>query len=139
MISPIEAALKESGYSITKPRLAVFEVLEQSEPLTMHELVAQVPNIDRASIYRVIALFEKLGIVHRLHIGWKYKIELTNAYQAHHHHITCLSCGKSEPFHEDESLEQALQLIADKHQYTLQNHLIELQGLCEVCGIKTSH
>ena len=136
MNSSIEATLKDAGHSITKPRLAVFEVLEKSEPLTMHELVGHLPHIDRASIYRVVALFEKLGVVHRLHIGWKYKIELTNAFQAHHHHITCLTCGTSEPFHEDESLEQALLLIAEKQNFSLQNHLIELQGLCQTCRTK---
>jgi Fur family transcriptional regulator, ferric uptake regulator len=125
--------LRDHGYSITKARKEVFAVLEKSEPLTMHELVRQLPNIDRASVYRVVALFEKLGIVHRLHIGWKYKIELTNNYQPHHHHITCVTCGKSQPFHEDSHLENSLQTTAKSEGFILKNHLIELQGICTDC------
>lgn len=133
MKADITAALKASGYSATSARKAVFNVLENAEPLTMHELIALAPDIDRASVYRTIELFEKLGIVHRLHIGWKYKIELTNEYQPHHHHITCLKCGKSQPFLENVSLENNLHAIAAENGFALKNHLIELQGLCQNC------
>jgi len=34
-------------------------------------------------------------------IGWKYKLELSNAFQHHHHHLTCLQCGGVTPLPED--------------------------------------
>jgi Fur family transcriptional regulator, ferric uptake regulator len=133
MNTDIVQVLKKAGYSATTARKAVFAVLENAEPLTMHELVALLPNIDRSSVYRTVELYERLGIVHRLHIGWKYKIELTNQYQPHHHHITCLRCGKSQPFLENVSLENNLHAIAAEHNFKLENHLIELQGICNSC------
>lgn len=133
MNTDIVSILQRAGYSATKARKAVFAILETSEPLTMHELIVRAKDIDRASVYRTIELFEKLGIAHRLHIGWKYKIELTNEYQPHHHHITCLKCGKSQSFLENVSLENNLHNISEEHGFTLKNHLIELQGLCNNC------
>lgn len=131
--------LRRNNLSVTKARQRVFRVLEQSEPLTMHELVVATPDVDRASVYRAITLFEKIGIAQRLNIGWKYKIELTNTYQQHHHHITCINCGISTPFHEDSNLEKTLHTIANDHQFIMQNHQIELQGICKTCAeiIKT--
>lgn len=34
-------------------------------------------HLDRASLYRIITVFERIGIVRRINIGWKYKIELS--------------------------------------------------------------
>ncbi|MEK7152407.1 MAG: hypothetical protein AAB834_00535 [Patescibacteria group bacterium] len=67
--------LKEHGYSITQARTAVFDALLGQEPLSMQALVGRAGQIDRASVYRAIALFERLHIVQRLNTGWKYKIE----------------------------------------------------------------
>src|SRR5689334_14001769 len=91
----IASVLKDNGLSVTKDRLLVFELLESKPPLTMNELHQLTKDkIDRASLYRVVGLFEKLGIVNRINIGWKYKIELSDTFHVHHHHLTCLKCGK---------------------------------------------
>ncbi len=83
------------GHSLTRARLAVFRALQDKEPLAMAEVArACAGKADRASVYRAVALFEELGIVKRLQIGWKYKLELSDAFHHHHHHLTCLKCGR---------------------------------------------
>lgn len=133
----LSRVLKQHKVSHTKTRQAVFDLLTKSEPLTMRELAEKLPSVNRSSVYRTIDLFEQTGIVHRLPIGWKYKIELTNSYQPHHHHITCLSCNMSTPFQEDDYLEELLASIAKNEDFVLQNHQIELQGLCANCRHKS--
>ena len=91
----IEQALKHHRVSLTKPRKLIYEVLSRNEPLTMQELQANVPDLDKTTVYRTVALYEQLGIVQRLQIGWKYKVELSNEYQDHHHHVTCVQCGQT--------------------------------------------
>src|SRR5580692_9907794 len=94
VIETFGQTLQQAGYSNTRSRRVVFEALQGQEPLSMHELVmACTKQVDRASIYRTIALFEKLGIVQRLQIGWKYKLELSNNFNFHHHHLTCSKCN----------------------------------------------
>jgi len=124
--------LKEHGYSRTHARIAVFEALLGKEPLSMHDLVDATKSVDRASVYRAVDLFEKLGIVQRLNTGWKYKIELTDAFTDHHHHLTCTNCGKTVAMNE-QRLERFIEQLAQEHGFSPLGHQIEIQGLCPVC------
>ena len=126
--------LKSAGYSITAARTAVFEALLGHEPLSMHELVERVGKVDRASVYRAVDLFERLGIVLRLSSGWKYKLELTDKFAEHHHHLTCIRCGRTVAMNEDE-LERLIAELAATHRFKPTAHQIELQGLCQDCQL----
>lgn len=125
--------LKQHGQSLTKPRLAVFLALRGREPQTMQQLTAACPAVDRASVYRTVALFEQLAIIQRLQIGWKYKLELTDTFSHHHHHMTCLKCGKVIPFDESPALESDLRRIVESKNFQMQGHQLEIQGLCQAC------
>jgi len=124
--------LKEQGYNVTNARLAVFAALVGQEPMSMRSLVERTGTIDRASVYRAIDLFEKLGIVQRLNTGWKYRLELTDKFTDHHHHLTCTRCGKTTALNEDE-LEAFIENIAHEHGFSPTSHQIEIQGLCSDC------
>ncbi len=126
--------LKEHGYSATATRLAVFKAFESTHPLSMGELAQKLKSsVNRASIYRTVDLYEKLGIVQRLNIGWKYKLELSNEFQDHHHHLICMKCGLITSFQEPANLNYMLETIAQHDNFLLQNHQLELQGLCKNC------
>lgn len=129
--------VKQGGSRVTKARLTVFEQLCDHEPISMHDLVRYCSGVDRASVYRTIELFERLGIAQRLHIGWKYKIELTDRFAAHHHHLTCLGCGKTIAINESD-LEHVIDALAAQHSFTATAHQIELQGFCEACQAANS-
>jgi len=124
--------LKANGQSITKARLRVFEALLGQEPLTMHALVERTNDVDRASVYRAIELFEHLGIVQRLYTGWKYTLELTDKFTDHHHHLTCVQCGRTVPMNESQ-LEDLIRDLAASYKFKPTAHQIEIQGLCESC------
>jgi Fur family ferric uptake transcriptional regulator len=125
--------LKAHGHSLTSVRQAVFSALENTEPITMRELLLKLPSVDRASVYRVINLFEELGIVRRLQIGWKYKLELSEAYSFHHHHIVCLSCGRVLPIRESPAIETAIHVLAAEYGFSSTEHQLEIQGVCQQC------
>ena len=114
-------------------RKLIYEVLSRNEPLTMQELQANVPDLDKTTVYRTVALYEQLGIVQRLQIGWKYKVELSNEYQDHHHHVTCVQCGQTVALAEDELLENRLALLAKAEGFEPQDHQIEVRGVCKNC------
>jgi Fur family ferric uptake transcriptional regulator len=134
----LSAVLKQHSYSLTKPRLLVFETLYNQDPLTMNQIVAScIDKIDRASIYRTITLFEQIGIIHRLQLGWKHKFELSDDFHAHHHHFTCVICGGITTLHEDADLEKRLEHLANAQNFKMQGHQIEIQGVCKDCNKKT--
>ncbi|MEI9914001.1 MAG: Fur family transcriptional regulator [Candidatus Saccharibacteria bacterium] len=129
----IATMFKDNGLSVTKQRLLVYELLENREPITMYELYdLTAGRLDRASLYRIINVFEKLGIVQRINIGWKYKIELSDKFSEHHHHLTCFNCHKVIPINEKE-LEVFISGLSDAHNFKATEHQIEVQGYCEDC------
>lgn len=136
MLEPLaqfEQSLKAAGYSVTKPRRETFAALLAKSPLSLHELVRACPGIDRATIYRTIALFERLGIVQRLQIGWKYKLELGDAFQHHHHHFSCMKCGKVIDIAEDKLIENRIAALSREAHFRPSDHQLEIRGLCTSC------
>lgn len=130
----LENTLRTQGYSVTRPRQIVFDALRAGDTLTMHELTKRcAAQVDRASVYRTVALFEATGIIQRLQIGWKYQLELSDSFQDHHHHATCTTCGKVLPLPENEKLEEQLRLWAQQHGFTAQSHQLEIRGHCTSC------
>lgn len=126
--------LKTCGYSLTAPRKVVFEVLQHKEPQTMRDLVAACRGkVDRASVYRTIQLFEQVGIVQRLQIGWKYKLELSDKFSVHHHHLSCIKCGHTIAIDEDAVLEKRMYALTMAYDFMPQDHQLEIRGLCNAC------
>lgn len=126
--------LRDNGCSVTWPRRLVFEALRGKEPLSMRALMLSLDNrIDRASLYRAISLFERLDIVQRVYVGWKYQLELSDIFEHHHHHISCLGCGKLVAIKEDTQVEHLIQSLAAKNGMSAERHQLEIQGYCEKC------
>jgi Fur family ferric uptake transcriptional regulator len=130
----LQIQLKDANQSLTSPRQVIFQALQEKEPQSMKQLVAACQDqVDRATVYRTVSLFERLGIVQRLQLGWKYKLELTDSFTHHHHHLTCLRCSSIIPLAEDQALEERLRLLAAHHAFKPQDHQIEISGLCQNC------
>jgi Fur family ferric uptake transcriptional regulator len=130
----LQSTLKAHQLSVTTPRRVVFEALLGKEPQSIHTLLATCKQqIDRATLYRTVTLFEKLGIIQRLQIGWKYKLELSNSFQNHHHHLSCRKCSAIIPLPEDEQLENRLNQLASTIGFYPEDHQIEIRGLCKEC------
>lgn len=127
-------ALKDAGQSVTRPRLLVFEALHQSDgPVARAQLAAKLEGqLDRATVYRTIDVFKRLGFVREVPGGWRQLVELGDRFDPHHHHLTCTACGKAVVF-EDKGLEAQLVGVARQQGYVLESHQLELTGRCQSC------
>ncbi len=134
----LRTTLRSRGQSLTHTRRVVYAALQGQEPLTMHELVTRCPSVNRSSVYRTVTLFERLGIVQRLQTGWKHKLELSDQFHDHHHHATCLHCGRAEVITEDIDLEAYLHQLAASIGFQVERHQLELQGWCARCRAETA-
>jgi Fur family ferric uptake transcriptional regulator len=138
-LDTLKALLKKNNASLTKPRKAVFNLLLNKEPQSMQVLVKRAESkVDRATVYRTIELFEQLGIVHRLNIGWKYKIELSDVFLGHHHHFHCSNCGKTFTLPPNTMLETMIDSAVAKEGYAPRGHNLEIYGLCQNCSQSTA-
>lgn len=133
MIDRLTQTLKSSGSSFTKSRKTVFENLAKFGPTTTASLAERCrPQLDRATVYRTVELFEQLGIVNRIWHGFKSQIELSEIFTPHHHHALCQNCGKSIDIINPE-LEKLLSNIAKEHKFLAVGHVLELTGYCQAC------
>lgn len=129
----LRTILSQHGYKVTVTRTRVYLALaEASQPLSNTQLIHNLPDLDKVSVYRTIALFESLGILHRIWNGFKSSIELSDAHSPHHHHFTCTNCSKVTSF-KSEEVEGALHALEATLGVTINQHLVELSGICDSC------
>lgn len=127
----LKTQLHVNGYSLTKPRLAVFRALQKG-PMSNVELGDALRGVDRSSVYRTVQLFENINIAKRIWHGSTSKIELSEIYAPHHHHAHCTNCGKHIPV-VSSKLENELQAIASRLDFNLHDHHLGLIGICASC------
>lgn len=128
--------LKSNGYFLTKPRMSLFGLLQHHPAPTLKELIRLTNKHDQVTVYRNIDLFDKLGIINRLRLGWHTKIELSDIFQHHHHHISCVNCGKVWVLAEDPLIEQQISNLTKAKQFMAMDHQLEIRGLCKSCQKK---
>ena len=133
-ISAFHQLLKQNNQRITKARETTFKLLINHEPQTIRQIQAKAAgSVDRVSIYRSIDLFEKLGIVHRVYVGWKYKLELSDQFMPHHHHLSCLGCGKIINIQDEAHIDTFVSEITQRYGFKPERHQFEIEGYCASC------
>ena len=134
MENELEVLFAKEGLRLTSARKEVFRLLYRSEkPLSIASIAKALSGIDRVSVYRTIELFQNLGIVNPVPLGWKQLYELTSPFKAHHHHLSCIKCGKLVDVH-SKKFEQLVASVAREHNFTAHDHTFEIKGLCSDCS-----
>ena len=119
--------------SVTQPRLRVFETLQSAqEPMKTGEIARRTEGVNRASVYRTLELFASLGITTTIMRGWIPYTELAEPFKIHHHHAACRTCARQFEI-ESDILEEAVRTVAERNGFILEQHTIELAGICADC------
>ncbi|MCA9309163.1 transcriptional repressor [Candidatus Saccharibacteria bacterium] len=129
----IKNLLKQQGFSATKTRMAVLGAILKMQPASMQQLISALPDVDRATVYRTVDLFVELNIAKKVHTGFKYRVELSDSFQEHHHHLTCLRCGTVLDVHTPE-IEYAIDQTASSNGFRPVRHDLEIIGYCAQCS-----
>lgn len=128
----LKETLRESGYSVTAPRRLVFEALLEGPTTYAHIATTLGESMDRATTYRTLDLYTRLGIVNRIWRGAKNYVELSEVFMPHHHHAVCEQCGKTIDI-VSQPLEQLLSKIARENNFLAVHHSVEISGYCDSC------
>ena len=128
--------LHDNGYRVTSARRAVVDVVFGSNhALTPIEVYDTARKKYRAlglvTVYRTLEKLEELHLIQRVHqpLGCQAFI---SAGHGHQHLLLCQQCGQVE-FFEGDDLEALTKSIAKKTGYQIQDHWLQLFGLCANC------
>lgn len=129
--------LNQQGLRLTQPRREVLAVLEGSQvplsPQTIHARTADAgAEIGLATVYRTLDLLDDFGLVRRVH-GPATCHGYVLASPGHHHTLVCQGCTKAVEFSGSEDLDALLGRIEAQTGYQIQDHLLQLAGLCPDC------
>ena len=132
--------LTGQGLKTTRQRDRVLSVFTAAKKhLSAEELYLLVkksdPKIGYATVYRTLKLLANAGLAveRRFEDGIaRYEYAAT---RAHHDHLICTRCGAIVEF-EDEQIEQLQDAVARKNGFVVQDHRMELYGLCAGCRPK---
>lgn len=140
MVSEIDnftQLLRARDVNVTAVRLAIFKTLLKSDvPLKNGEVASRTPSVNRASVYRTLELFDRLGVTTTLVRGWTPFIELAEPFKPHHHHLVCEKCGVITAITSEE-IEKSIHQLAKMHSFVPSSHHFEIKGLCENCQHST--
>lgn len=132
----IQHLLSKHGYKVTTVRKKVYLTLANTpHPMSNSELIAEIQDIDKVSVYRTLTLYETIGVIHRIWNGFKSKVELSEEFSPHHHHFTCRRCNKVISFKSND-IEKALDTLQASIDVSIEHHLLELSGTCKDCREK---
>ena len=98
-VSTGEELLRAHGLRITRPRVAVLDVLTQGGHLEVDEITQQVrqriDSVSTQAVYDVLAALSRAGLARRIEpAGSPARFEARVG--DNHHHIVCRSCGTIE-------------------------------------------
>ena len=135
VMTEAKTLLVQANLKMTHARLAVLSYLDyRKAPLTADEIYVHVneehDEVDKATIYRILDMFHKKGLVKRLEFSeGKYRYELAGE---DHHHLICERCGKIEDI-SDCGIGSWENEIRQKKNFIIKRHALEFYGVCQLC------
>lgn len=116
------------------------EFFKTKDHITIEELLSKTrklnPKIGIATVYRTLHLLQECGLAIRRDFNTGI-VSFEPQTEHHHDHLICTSCGKIIEFFFDE-IERAQTKVAQKYDFTLQHHKMELYGTCKNCRKEAS-
>ena len=121
---------------MTQPRRAVVRALldgvTYSSPGDVHaRALRHCSTVGLVTVYRTLGLLSEKGLARRIHTNdgcHGYAV----ATQGHHHHLVCRECGATVEF-KGCDLSPLVDRVSHETGYVIEEHLLELVGLCEEC------
>jgi Fur family ferric uptake transcriptional regulator len=138
-LDTLKTQLSEQGYKLTRQRKAVVAVVTQAHMrLSAADVFAQAqrvcPDLGLTTVYRTLEILEELGAIRRVHLDDGCE-GFAPASIEHGHHLICSRCQETVEF-EGCNLSALLKRVSGQTGFTIQEHWLELVGLCPKCQQK---
>jgi Fur family transcriptional regulator, ferric uptake regulator len=130
----LDRTLRQEGYRATGPRRLVWDALiSASGHVTVEELATELAGqVDQASIYRALALFEELGLARMTRLGDRDAARWEPAHPDEHFHLVCTSCGEVD-HHIGSLVAQIREHLDEGHGFEVDEVELVVHGRCRRC------
>lgn len=128
----LQKILKENWYSLTKERIDIFEYIKNSSFFNANDLLNRFCDIWRASVFRIINLFLKLGIIRRINLWDKIETYEYIDEKSHNEYIKCRICWSVIPFECNDICKKIVK-EAEKKWFKVEEHSIWVFWVCQNC------
>jgi Fur family transcriptional regulator, ferric uptake regulator len=130
----LDRTLREHGFRATTPRRVVWDALVRSAGhVTAEELTALVgEDVDQASVYRALALFEELGLARTSRLGDGDAARWEPAHPDEHFHLVCTECGEID-HHVGSLVSQITEHLDEGHGFEVERVELVVNGRCRRC------
>lgn len=137
-IQAVKRKLKERGYKLTGPRLAILEILAvEKGHFSIADIYSKIRLKDKgigiATVYRTVDLFLETGILRVLTLKNSQPCFELNRPGDHHHHLICRNCGRITEF-DSCNFKSIAGEIENKTRFRIEEHTLEAYGLCPDCS-----
>lgn len=135
-VAEMRRTIERHGVRLTPQRTAIVEALSQYRGIfsvgeIQRHLALSNPDLGRATLFRAIDLFVRLGVLEKVHreVGEDgYIVGMTG----HHHHLICRVCGDVR--HIDFCpIQKEIDEIVLQEGFTDAVHRFEIEGICAKC------
>jgi Fur family ferric uptake transcriptional regulator len=130
--------LRGEGMRITESRRSILNVLFHAQrPLSLQEIqelaASEDDGPDYATVFRMIALLDRLHIVHKVNLQRSCSYYELNDPSKHYDHIVCTDCGKVVVIDIPCPLAETEQRVAEHYGFHNLSHSLEFFGRCPDC------
>lgn len=125
--------LKEKGYKHTGKREQMLKLFsEQKRYIAAKDVLEAMqnnyPGLSFDTIYRNLSTFVDLGILEMTELDGEKKFRFSCSIKQHHHHIICLTCGKTKHLHLCPMSD-----LNETNDFKIVGHKFEVYGYCNEC------
>ncbi len=125
----IRGTRQAEALSLALDRLPGFNSAQQIHA----ELRARGEHVGLTTVYRHLQVLSEDGLVDAIRDASGETLYRKCRSDAHHHHLTCRSCGRSVEV-EGRAVERWAEQVAAEAGFTEVGHTVELFGLCPECS-----
>ncbi len=140
--TPLSLALHQAGYRLTEPRLAVVRLIEAqdghfSAADLVHEARVRHLGVGRATIFRTLDVLVRARARSSGSTFRAASTPMSGCAPTHHHHVVCSRCGRTAEI-EDAGLRAVVREVTRRTGFRVDEHRLELFGLCSACQAATA-
>lgn len=140
----LASILISNGGRLTRERLSLLRIVCDIEghfhPYHVLDLLReQGYSLSLTTVYRNLSLLVQAGIIRKTSLsdesgfgGTRYEHVWDHE---HHDHLVCSRCGRTIEFTYP-AIEVLQEAVAKEHGFTLENHHLELTGICPECRMR---